>query len=261
MESDHEAEPRAKPKHLTPENAAAFRLPGVAEHYPLRPPYPEEVVQRLKTGGVVLEMGCGTGELSRRLAPFARRVVAVDPSAAMLARARGLPGGGAVNIEWIQSSAEEFDYPERYDLILTPQSLHWMDWEVVLPKFARALDGALAIIPTCHARTPWGAELKRVVPNYSTMKNFDAYDLIEELERRGLFACEERIEVGPHQFRQTLDDYVGAWWSRAGFARLDSSSAAEFAAEVRKLVEPHARDGWIEVPVFADLALGKPLRS
>jgi len=245
MESDHEAVPRPKPKHLTPENAAAFRLPGVAEHYPLRPPYPEELVQRLKTDGVVLEMGCGTGELSRRLAPFARRVVAVDPSAAMLARARELPGGGAANIEWIRSTAEEFDYPDRYDLILTPQSLHWMDWEVVLPKFARALDGTFAVIYTCGFPAPWMEDVRAIVPQYSVMKNFEHYDLLEELTRRGLFELEERVQIGPEPFRQTVEDYVGSWWSRAGFSRVEEDAAREFAAKVTALVEPHAKDGWI----------------
>jgi SAM-dependent methyltransferase len=233
----------------------------VAEHYPLRPPYPEAVVQRLKTGGTILEMGCGTAELSRRLAPFARSVVAVDPSGPMLDQARSLPGGDAANLTFVHSSAEEFDYPDRYDLILTPQSLHWMDWEVVLPKFARALDGTFAVIYTCGFPAPWMEGVRAIVPQYSGMKNFEHYDLFDELTRRGLFELEERVQIGPEPFRQTVEDYVGSWWSRAGFSRVEEDAAREFASRVTALVEPHAKEGWIEVGVVADLAIGKPLEA
>jgi SAM-dependent methyltransferase len=261
MEGDHQADAAPKPRHLTAHNAAAFRLEGVAEHYPLRPPYPQAVVDRLRTAGRVLEMGCGTAELSRRLAPFAREVVAVDPSAPMLHKARSLPGGDAGNITWVESTAEEFDYPGRFDLILTPQSLHWMAWEVVLPAFARVLDGELAILPSGRMEVPWRAELKRIVPEYSTMWNYEEYDLIETLEDRALFRCRERMTLGPEPYRQTVDDYVGSWWSRASFARVDEETARAFEARVRELVAPHAREGWIEGRLYADLALGTPLRS
>src|SRR3954452_9422376 len=48
---------------------------------------------------VVVDIGCGVGRLTRVLAGRARRVVAVDVSAEMLARARALSPGLA-NVEW-----------------------------------------------------------------------------------------------------------------------------------------------------------------
>jgi len=134
-----------------------------------------------------------------------------------------------------------------------------MDWEIVLPKFARALDGVLAILPDCRLDAPWRGEVQQIVPEFSTMKDFEPYDLVEELERRGLFRCEERVTLGPEPFRQSVDDYAASWWSRAGFARVDPKSAQKFASCVREIVEPHARDGWIEAGVVADLALGHPV--
>ena len=61
----------------------------------------------------ILDLGCGTGLLTVSLASEGRRVVGVDPSAAMLDYARGRPG--ASNVEWILGDSrdtpeESFDY-------------------------------------------------------------------------------------------------------------------------------------------------------
>src|ERR1051325_6564906 len=86
----------AKPAHLSGEYGAWFKDPLLAAAYPARPPYPDGVIGLLRklirdTSGVVLEVGCGTGELTRRLSPYAARLDAVDFSGAMLALARRLP--------------------------------------------------------------------------------------------------------------------------------------------------------------------------
>lgn len=87
-----------KPKHLAPEYGSQFSDPSVASAYCFRPPYPDEVYVFLEeliadTPRIVLELGCGLGEITRRLAARAKRVDAVNPSHAMLAIARTLPGG------------------------------------------------------------------------------------------------------------------------------------------------------------------------
>jgi ubiquinone/menaquinone biosynthesis C-methylase UbiE len=57
--------------------------------YPARPAYPSAVIALLAdlvhdTPRVVLDIGCGTGELARRLALLVDRVDAVDFSSGML---------------------------------------------------------------------------------------------------------------------------------------------------------------------------------
>ena len=68
----------AKPAHLSGEYGAWFKDPRLAAAYPARPPYPEGVIWRLReliqdSSGAVLHVGCGTGELARRLSPSAWR--------------------------------------------------------------------------------------------------------------------------------------------------------------------------------------------
>jgi trans-aconitate methyltransferase len=136
--------PLAKPKGLGPEYAAQFRDQSVAAAYPNRPPYPPEVFDILlglvrDEPPVVLDLGCGTGDISRGLAPYGMRVDAVDPSSAMLESGQALPGGRHPNIRWITSTAEDFTYPRPYALVVAAESLHWMDWYTVLPRISRSL--------------------------------------------------------------------------------------------------------------------------
>src|SRR5690348_10816627 len=104
---------RPKPKHWQPEYGAWFQDAGIVAAYPNRPPYPPETFTIL-TGllapdapRTVLDVGCGTGDLARRLAPLVERVGAVDLSAGMIARGKRLPGGADPRIRWIHAAAED----------------------------------------------------------------------------------------------------------------------------------------------------------
>ncbi len=66
--------------------------------------------------GDVLELACGTGLWTRFLAPRARRLVAVDGSAAMLAQNRARVGGAGV--EYVQADLFDWDTDERFDLVV-----------------------------------------------------------------------------------------------------------------------------------------------
>jgi SAM-dependent methyltransferase len=63
----------------------------------------------------VIDLGCGTGLLTRELAVAGRQVIAVDPAPAMLAVARGQPG--ADRVQWIEGDAGALGTPEA-DLVL-----------------------------------------------------------------------------------------------------------------------------------------------
>src|ERR1700679_3024303 len=68
----------------------------VAEEYDRhRPAYPDALIDRacevadLGPGAKVLEIGCGTGQLTRSLLARGLRVTAIEPGERLLARARG----------------------------------------------------------------------------------------------------------------------------------------------------------------------------
>ncbi len=66
----------------------------------------------------IVDLGCGTGQLTRELAAApGRQVIGVDPSEAMLAIARGQPG--AERVEWIEGDASAIGLPSADLVIMT----------------------------------------------------------------------------------------------------------------------------------------------
>jgi len=107
-----------KPSHLIGEYGAWFKDPLVAAAYPSRPAYPTVLIQALADlvadgTRVVLDVGCGTGDLARRLAPLVERVDAVDFSSAMIEHGRHLAGGDAANLRWMLGAVEEVQFGAR----------------------------------------------------------------------------------------------------------------------------------------------------
>ena len=109
-----------------------------------RPPYPAGLDPLLieLAGGAdahILDLGCGTAELARRLAPRVRAITAVDHSANMIAQARALPGGDAPNMTWVVGRVEDVPLTGPFSSALAGQSFHWFDW-----AGARASTGGVA---------------------------------------------------------------------------------------------------------------------
>lgn len=257
-----------KPRHLSADYAARFTDPSVVVAYSNRPPYPDEVfdtlVSLLPSGPRrVLELGSGTGDLTLGLAARVEEVDAVEPSERMIEHARRRAHGVAANIRWTCASAEDFRSTERYALVVAAESIHWMEWTRVFQVIARSLreDAMLAIVTERKiVGIPWMAEARRIVAQYSTNKDYRAYDVIEELSRRGMFR-----EVGRHQcrqplFSQAIDAYVESFHSRNGFSRdrMSRERAAGFDAAMRDLVLASVPNGVVTGTVESTVVWGRP---
>src|SRR5919199_2086678 len=89
----------------------------------------------------ILDLGCGTGLLTRELATPGRQVVGVDPAPAMLEFARRQPG--AERVQWVEGDASALGLPEADLLVMTGNVaqvfLDDADWLTTLAAIHAAL--------------------------------------------------------------------------------------------------------------------------
>ena len=130
------------------------RFETVAELYDrVRPGYPEPLLDSaFATAGIgpgagVLEIGCGTGQLTGALVERGFRVRALDPGAGMLAAARRRVGG----VELVHARFEDADLPRgAFDAVVSASAFHWVDPAVGWRKAADVLRPGGAIVLLTH---------------------------------------------------------------------------------------------------------------
>jgi ubiquinone/menaquinone biosynthesis C-methylase UbiE len=122
---------------------------AVDDYAQYRPGYPQSLVDALAArAGLdgtqrVLDVGCGTGQLTIPLARHAQAVVAIDPLAGMLTRGqRAAQAAGAGNVTWLEGDSSQIAAlaGPGADLAVFAASFHWTDRPAVLA----ALDEILA---------------------------------------------------------------------------------------------------------------------
>lgn len=142
---------------------------GVAQLYEAtRRGYPASLVEfvlttaALRTGSAVLEIGCGTGQLTESLAGYGFTVTAIDIGPSMIAAAQRRLAGSAVSFQVV--SFEDLTAAEAsFDLIASGTAFHWVDPEVKFSKSVRLLrpGGWLAVLATEeHYDDPLGTALR-----------------------------------------------------------------------------------------------------
>ncbi|WP_199826389.1 class I SAM-dependent methyltransferase [Streptomyces sp. SBT349] len=130
-----------------------------------RPSYPAAAVDWLlaETGPRVLDLGAGTGKLTRLLTDRERDVTAVEPSDGM----RELLTSRAPGARVLAGVAESIPLCEgSVDVVLMAQAWHWVDPERALPETARVLapGGTLGLVWNVRDdREDWTARLGRLL--------------------------------------------------------------------------------------------------
>lgn len=173
---------------------------GTARYYARhRPGYPDVVLGRLRAAfdldgtGRLLDLGCGTGELSRPLHRDFEEIVGLDPSPDMLAEAqRQSAEAGISNIRWLCLPAEDISEAlGRFRLVTLGNAFHWMRQDEVLGRAHALLEhGGVAILG--HPGGVWAGEdawervVREVIVRWLGPRR---------LTRSGPFTAEEGAEV------------------------------------------------------------------
>jgi ubiquinone/menaquinone biosynthesis C-methylase UbiE len=130
---------------------------GTARYYAkYRPQYPTQLLNdiarrfELSGNGRLLDLGCGTGELSIPLSKYFGDVIAMDPDQQMLnighKKATNLNIG---NIKWQKGSSKTISgLKGGFRLVCMGQSFHWMDQESTILALYELLmpNGGIVII-------------------------------------------------------------------------------------------------------------------
>ena len=113
-----------------------------AEYERHRPEYPEEALRwaadrlGLEERARVLDVGAGTGKLTRSLVALGYEVVAVEPGGPMLEQLRQ----AVPEAEALEGPAEAIALPDAgVDAAFAAQAFHWFDRERALPELHRVV--------------------------------------------------------------------------------------------------------------------------
>jgi SAM-dependent methyltransferase len=191
-----------------------------------------------ETGGLVLDVGAGTGRVSLELASGGVAVVALDAEASLLAalerRAAGLP------VETVVADARDFALSRRFSLVLVPmQTLQLLGGRSGRAAFFRcALDhlhpGGLLAVALADAMDCFDAEHDMPPPpdEREILGVRYASSLLAVVEEDGRAAIHRRREiVGPDDRNESVEDIVR-------LDRVTADEVAREAAELGFLVEP-----------------------
>src|SRR5580704_2492652 len=247
----------------------------MAANYLFRPPYPAEVYDTLLElmrgyPRILLDAGCGAGKITLGLIDQIERADAVDPSDAMLRVARSLPGAASGKIRWIHAAIEDAPLDPPYGLIVAASSIHWMDLDRTLPRFANALaDGAMLVVLDGDAPVdaPWEREETQFMVDFlaardgrrpawwkTVRERFAEPVLIHPgFERRG-----HRI-TAPVASSQSIADYLRCQHSRATWSEdhLGEEASVEFDTAMTGILSRHARDGMLTFEVQTRIEWGR----
>jgi ubiquinone/menaquinone biosynthesis C-methylase UbiE len=211
---------------------------SVAEAYDRgRPAYPAEAVAWLAGGEakVVLELGAGTGKLTRQLVDQGHAVFATEPDEAMLAVLRERVPEVSAKV----ATAEDIPANDRsVDVVVVAQAFHWFDHEVALAEIARVLKpgGHVALVWNSRdERIPWVRRMGDILGRQD-LDTSSAQHLVQS----GLFGFMEEATFKHWQEvnRETILDLAR---SRSNFATMGDDEREDNLARVLAFYDDYGR--------------------
>jgi len=182
---------------------------GAAAYERGRPGYPREAIEwfwhelELGPGRTVVDVGAGTGKLTRELVGSGARVIAIEPVPGM----RGVLERAVPGVQLLDGTAEAMPVgDEAVDAIVVAQAFHWFDGPAAVAEFHRALrpDGRLGVIWNRRRREqPLHRAISAIIDPYrgrAPTHYGDGWD--ESIVSGALFTAAGKLEV---PFEQDFD--------------------------------------------------------
>ena len=259
-----------------------------------RPMYPDALVDRacevagLGSGDPVLEIGCGTGQLTRSLVARGLRVTAVEPGGNLIrlagqnlaATGPGTgPGAGAGPVEFVNARFEDAALPSGYfRAVFSASALHWVDPAVGWRKIADVLTvgGTLALLSYFGVDDPRSrddqdamlAAMARVAPDvaagWPVYRDIDG--TLEGVERRRGNVSEVWAWLGSYDMAQDAAARLFGGVQVALVPKLVEQTGSELNATFRTMsyyarLSPPQREALAQECEAIYARLGRPIRA
>lgn len=185
-------------------------------------------------GDRVLEVGCGTGQLTRQLEPLVFELTAIDIGAEMVALASHHLDGTPVTFGVTSFEAFEAD-PDSFALVVSGTAFHWVDPVIGFEKAATLLrpGGWLALLYTGERYDePFGSQLADLWEYWPSTK---AAPVVTAFQDSGLFG--ELVEARDDEpLTLPVEQVIGVELTRATYLSYEPAKQAEFAGRLRALL-------------------------
>jgi SAM-dependent methyltransferase len=225
-----------------------------------RPEYPPEAVAwvasklGLDSGSTIVDLGAGTGKLTRALLGTGGYVIAVEPGDAMRAELqRALP-----DVEALRGAAESIPLADgSVDCVTVGQAFHWFRHDEALPELHRVLrpGGGLALLWNSRDHDkPVQQEISDLISPFVPPDRPGPERWATTLEQSALFT---RTEEAHFPWTQELDaDGLAARIGSVSFVAAASAEArAELDARLRTVA---ARlGGLVDFPYVTDVYVSR----
>jgi len=244
-----------KNKHIEREAKAATKL---YDNRSLEKDY-RTLKPLLKKGMVVLDVGCGTGAISKDIAKIVGengKVIGIDNTKKFIESGKTTYAEVA-NLELIHSDLFEFESAEKFDLIVAARVLQWLTTpKEALVKMKALLKpgGQISILDYNHEALEWTPAPPTSMQDFykvflkwrkdAGMNNRIAEDLANMMQEVGLNSIE--VRNSNEHYERTNEQFnakVGVWSKVAGLTQIVDEGYIEEAYRLRVIEE---YDEWIE---------------
>jgi SAM-dependent methyltransferase len=187
----------------------------------------------------VLDLGAGTGAVTRELIGRAARIIAVEPDERM----RAVLTSRCPQAEVLAGRGEDIPLPDAsVDAVVISSAWHWLDPELAVPEITRVLrvGGVLGVMWISRdVRVPWVTEFNQLARE---SREADRRPAGDRRRREVTFppgtpmsALEEHtVEFS---LPMTKDDLAGLLGTYSGVITLDPERRAEFSRRVRAFLD------------------------